>query len=86
MREIIFHNPYFRGVGLLVLIEMVLFFLMVRNRKPGTTRVAAMFDPNALSERGLRVKKWCDAVSAAVLVWIVVAVIVKAAVIWLNPT
>jgi hypothetical protein len=85
MREFIFHNPFLRGVGLLVLVEMVLFLLMVRNRKPGASRTAAVFDPNALTERGLRVKKWCDAVSAAVLVWIVVAVIVKAVVIWLNP-
>jgi hypothetical protein len=78
MEHLVFHNVYLRGIGILLLIEMVFFLLTIRNRKPGTSSLAAAFGSKELTERGLRAKWWCDLFSGLIILWFVVAVVLKA--------
>jgi hypothetical protein len=78
MEHLIFHNVYLRGIGILLLIEMVLFMLTIRNRKPETSSLAAAFGSKELTERGLRAKWWCDLFTGLIVLWFVVAVVLKA--------
>ncbi len=78
MVELLFHNVYLRGIGIPVLVEMVLVLLIIRNRKPGASRLAAsLTDPNSLTDRGLRLKRLCDIASAVVAVWFIAALVLK---------
>jgi len=84
MNELIIDNPYLHGIGLLLIVELVLWILIVWYRKPSASCIIDIFYPNAVGRRGLQVKKWYDIVSAILVLWIFSAVIIKAIVMWLN--
>ena len=63
---------------IVVLVEMVFWLQMIRNRKPDTSSLAAAFGSKELTEQGLRAKWWCDLFTGIIVVWIVVAVVLKA--------
>ncbi len=70
------YNPYLRGTGIPLLVDMVLLVAMYFNRKPG----ASLFDvlvvrPDSLTERGLRVRPWYNVTSAILFGWILVAMV-----------
>ena len=60
MSELFIHNPYLRGIGVLAIVETILWVKMFWHRKPGVSRIADMLYPNMVSERGQRMKKWSD--------------------------
>jgi hypothetical protein len=78
MHDLFFHNVYLRGIGIVLMLEFILLAQMIRNRKPGASVFSATFDPDSLTERGLRAKWWCDVASAIVVIWIVVALVLGA--------
>lgn len=78
MSQLIFHNPFLRGIGILLLIELFFLIQMIRHRKPGVSRVAAIWAENSLTEPGLRAKRRCDFVSGIVAIWVLVALVIGA--------
>jgi hypothetical protein len=71
MENLLFHNPTLRGIQVVVLAEMILLLVMIRNRKPGASAWAAAFsDPNSLTERGLRVRWWCNVATTIIVFWV----------------
>jgi hypothetical protein len=75
MYDLLFHNVYLRGIGILLLVETIFLVQTIRNRKPGASVYAACFVANSLTERGLRAKRRCDVVSGVIVVWFIVAVL-----------
>jgi hypothetical protein len=78
MGNLIFDNPYLRGIIIVVLVEMVFWLQMIRNRKPETSSLAAAFGSKELTERGLWAKWWCDLFTGIFVVWILDAVALNA--------
>jgi hypothetical protein len=74
MSELIFHNDYLRGIGVLLLANFVFFVLTIRNRKPGASIWAACFKSDSLTERGLRAQRWGNATWGVIVLWFAVSV------------
>ena len=67
-------NVYLREIALLLLAIFVLVVPRVRNRKPGTSVLAACFKPGSLTKRGLRAQSSAAAVLGIIAIWAAVAV------------
>jgi hypothetical protein len=78
MENLVFHNPYLRGIMIVVLVEIIFWLQMIRNRKPETSSLAAAFGSKELTERGLRAKWWSDLFMGLIVLWFVVAMVLKA--------
>jgi hypothetical protein len=78
MGDLLFHNVYLRGVGIVLALDTIFLVQMVLNRKPGASLFSATFDPDSLTERGLRAKWWSDVAAAISIIWVIVALILGA--------
>jgi hypothetical protein len=78
MIDLFLHNPYLRGLRVPLSFEVILLTWMYLTRNPRPSFIAALFNPNSLSDPGTRTRKLHDVLCGIIVVWIFVALVLGA--------